>query len=82
LQNAIVSEPTKLTVRGKGTALLGSSSFLASSSALLHGHLHTACGFGFGDEDLGSLLEHASAVLNGIVRLVEVAGDGCVVDLE
>jgi hypothetical protein len=79
---ATVSDTQNLTVRGKGTVLLGSGSFLASSSALLHRHLHASSGLGFGDEDLSCLFEDAGAVFDSVVSLVEVTSDGCVVDLK
>jgi hypothetical protein len=73
----------KLTVGSRSGTLLGSTShLLASSGALLHGHLHASSGFSFGNEGLGRLLENASAVLDGVVGLVEVTGNGCVVDLK
>ena len=75
-------EESRLTVRSGSTALLGSSSgLLASSSTLLHIHVHTSSSFGLGNENLGSLLVDASAVLDGIVGFVEVTGNGLTVDL-
>jgi hypothetical protein len=66
----------KLTVRSRSSTLLGSSGgLLATSGALLHVHIHATSGFGFGDEDLSSLLENAGTVLDGIKGLVEVAGN-------
>ena len=74
----------KPTVRSTGSAFLGSGSGLlaSASNTLLHVHVHTSSSFGFLDELLSSLLVDASAVLDGVKGLVEVASNGLVVNLE
>jgi hypothetical protein len=75
-------EESTPTVWSRGTALLGSSSaLLASSSTLLHVHVHASSSFGLGNENLGCLLVNTSAVLDGIVGFVEVTGNSLTVDL-
>lgn len=77
-------EVEELTVRSSSDAFLGSGSGLlaAASSTLLHVLIHTTSGFGFLDELLSSLLVETSTVLDGVKSLVEVAGDGLIIDLE
>lgn len=66
------SEELTLTVRSRSTAFHGgSSALLASSSALLHIHVHTASSLSLFDEFLTSLLVDAESLLDSIVGVVK-----------